>query len=45
LASERALYLIYLGVSGGPVVVLFRPAAAAHLALAVLLAAAALKAE
>ena len=39
LSALVAVYLIYLGVSGGPVVVLFWPAAAAHLALAVLLAA------
>ncbi len=45
LSALVAVYLIYLGVSGGPVGVLFWPAAATHLVLAVLLAGVALRGE
>jgi len=38
LSALFAVYLIWLGLTGGPVGVLFWPAAAAHLTLAVLLA-------
>jgi hypothetical protein len=43
LSAAVAGYLIWLGLSGGPVGILFWPAAATHLALAVLLAGASLK--
>ena len=44
LSALVAVYLIWLGVNGGPVGVLFWPAAATHLTLAVLLAVVSLKA-
>ncbi len=45
LSALVAVYLIYLGVSAGPVGILFWPAAATHLMLAVLLAGVALRGE
>jgi len=44
LSALVAAYMIWLGVNGGPVGVLFWPAVVAHLTLAVLLAAVWLKA-